>query len=135
MSALVEAGGLAFLSGVIGADSAGDPIERIGDLPAVLRRRINVRDGVSLQAAAALAQIGSTLRAAGHGLERVVQLTVFADGIGNRVKIERLLAGAFGKRRPALTVVEVPRPSPVAGARVSLTAVAWLGSAPPRAVA
>ena len=130
----MEAGGLAFLSGVIGATAAGEPVERIADLPVSLRRRAAARDVVSLQTMAAIAQVGSVLEAAGHGLQRIVQLTVFVQDIQDSARVERLLASAFGKRRPALTVVEVPRPSPVAGAQVSLTAIAWLGADAPRVV-
>lgn len=134
MSALVEAGGIAFLSGVIGVDAAGDPVERAVDLPAALRRRVRARDAVSLQTAAIIAQLENTLAAAGHGLDRIAQLTVFADDVGKLARVEKLLFAAFGKRRPALTTVEVPKPGPVTGAQVSMTAIAWVGEGAPRAV-
>lgn len=134
MNALVEAGGIGFLSGVIGADSAGNPVERIADLPAALRRRVRARDAVSLQTIAVIAQVENTLAAAGHGLDRIVQLTVFVDDIGKFSRVEKLLAAAFGKRRPALTALEVPGPGPVTGAQVSMTAIAWLGEGAPRSV-
>ncbi len=134
LSALVEAGGIAFLSGVIGVGTAGNPVERIADLPAALRRRVTARDAVSLQTIAIIAQIEKTLAATGHGLDRIAQLTVFVDDIGKFPRVEELLSAAFGRRRPALTAVEVPRPGPVMGAQVSLTAVAWLGEGAPHAV-
>ena len=43
-----------------------------------------------------------------------------------------MLERAFGKRRPALVVMEVPRPAPPAGARVQVTAIAWLGEGEPQ---
>jgi hypothetical protein len=46
-----------------------------------------------------------------------------------------VLERAFGKHRPALAVLEVPRPAPLAGARIQVTAIAWLGEDTPIAVA
>ncbi len=134
MSALVEAGGIAFLSGVIGVGTAGNPVERVADLPAALRRRVRAQDAVSLQTIAIIAQVESTLAAASYGLDRIAQLTVFVNDIGKFSTVEKLLAAAFGRLRPALTVVEVPGPGPVTGAQVSLTAIAWLGEGAPHTV-
>jgi hypothetical protein len=45
--------------------------------------------------------------------------------------IAPLFEKAFGKKRPALMILEVPHPSPVMGVRVSATAIAWVGEGEP----
>lgn len=140
MSPLVEAGGLAFLSGIVGVDASGAPVESLRASPAALRRvlagqRALARNPLALQLVVILDQLRTRLAEAGHGLERVVQITVFIDDIDEFTAIELLLTRAFGRRRPALTVIESPQPAPVAGARISLTAIAWLGQGAPTAVA
>lgn len=138
MSPLVEAGGLAFLSGIVGLDASGTPIQSMRELSAAQRRAFAgkpaaARNPVALQLGTILAEIAMRLSAAGHGLERVAQLTLFIDDIGAFQAIEPMLARAFGRSRPALTVIETPWPAPVAGARVSATAIAWLGAGAPTA--
>lgn len=138
MSPLVEAGGLAFLSGIVGLDASGAPIESVRELPAAQRRALSgqpavARNPVALQLGAILAELATRLAAVGHGLERVVQLTLFIDDIDAFRAIEPMLANALGRSRPALTVIEAPWPAPVAGARVSATAIAWLGAGAPTA--
>ena len=138
MSPLVEAGGVAFLSGIAGLDAAGAPIKSMRALPVAQRRTLAgqpavARTPVSLQLAAILAELATRLATAGHGLGRVVHLTLFIDDIAAFLPMEPLLARAFGRRRPALTVIESPWPAPVAGARVSATAIAWLGAGAPTA--
>jgi enamine deaminase RidA (YjgF/YER057c/UK114 family) len=138
MSPLVEAGGLAFLSGIVGIDASGAPIQSMRELSAAQRRGYAgkpavARNPVALQLGAILAEIATRLAAAGHGLERVAQLTLFIDDIDAFQAIEPMLAHAFGRSRPALTVIEAPWPAPVAGARVSATAIAWLGAGAPTA--
>jgi enamine deaminase RidA (YjgF/YER057c/UK114 family) len=139
MSPLVEAGGLAFLAGIVGVDAAGAPVESARALPVTMRRIFTgrpalARNPVVLQLAAILAELATRMTEVGHGLDRVVQLTVFIDDIDAFAPIEPLLARAFGRSRPALTVIESPRPAPVAGVRVSATAIAWLGESTPTAV-
>jgi hypothetical protein len=46
-----------------------------------------------------------------------------------------VLERAFGKRRPALAVLEVPRSAPVRSARMQAVAIAWLGEGSPVATA
>lgn len=136
MSPLVEAGGVAFLSGIAGVDASGAPVESVGALPAASRRTLSsrpafARNPVALQLAVILADLAARLTTVGHGLERVTHLTVFIDDIEEFEPVEPLLARAFGRWRPALTVIESPRPTPVAGARISATAIAWLGAGAP----
>ena len=71
------------------------------------------------------------MQAAGHGLDRVVHLSVYVQDINSFKAVERLLVKAFGKWRPAIIALEVPWPGPVAGARMSLTAIAWFGAGKP----
>lgn len=137
MSAIVEAGGLAFLSGITGVDEAGEPIESASGLPRAARSQASgalARNAVALQCIACIEQLKTQLAAAGHDLSRVVHLSVYTPDIDDFKIIERLLAQAFGKTRPALIALEVPWPSPVAGVRVSMTAIAWFGAGKPAAI-
>ena len=88
----------------------------------------------TVQAAAAVAELGKRLVAARSDFSHVVHLTVYLDDVARFPQIERVLLKAFGKWRPALTVLEVPAPAPVRGARVSLTAIGWLGQEKPKAM-
>ena len=117
LSPIVHADGLAFLSGIAGA---GDS-----------RGRSNI---YAMQAAAAVAELERRLAAARSGLRHIVHLTVYLDDISQFASAERVLLKAFGKHRPALTVLEVPAPAPVRGTRLSLTAIGWLGDGAAAAV-
>ncbi|HEY0338236.1 MAG TPA: Rid family hydrolase, partial [Burkholderiales bacterium] len=129
MSAGVSAGGLAFFSGVIGTDESGRPVE----LSESVRAKLNVAvelskaNSYSLQAAAAVSALTRRLASASGSLSNIAHLTVYLDDISHFPAVERALDDAFGAWRPALTVLEVPAPAPVRGARVSLTAIGWLG--------
>ena len=136
LTPFVQAGGLAFLSGIAGTDASGAPIESVTALPEPLRRKMGRQRSLShnplaLQAAAILSELQSHLSAAGHTPDRVVQLTVFIDDISQFSLVSPLLKEAFGAKRPALTVIESPRPAPVTGARISMTAIAWTGTDAP----
>lgn len=122
MSMLVEAGGLAFLSGINGggANAAG---------------RVATRDRVTRESQTIVAELKARLALAGAGLERIVHLTVYVDDITVFPAVGTVLERAFGKHRPALAVMEVPRTGPPAGARVQVTAIAWLGEDLPIAAA
>jgi enamine deaminase RidA (YjgF/YER057c/UK114 family) len=98
MSAGVFADGLAFFSGVVGADASG-----------------------------AAAKLTRMLSAADKKLSDIAHLTIYLDDISRFADVERVLEEALGKWRPALTVLEVPAVAPVRGARVSLTAIGWFG--------
>lgn len=115
MSMLVEAGGLGFLSGIPGTDGASG----------------RARDGVVRQTRAIIAELKARLELARVDLRRVAQLTVYVDDIMAFADAGPLLERAFGRHRPALTVVEASRPAPLAGARLQVTAIAWLGEGDP----
>lgn len=104
MSACVEAGGLAFFSGIVGTG-----------------------EDAQTQAGAALSELESRLAAAGRRMRDVPALTVYLRDMDDFVSVERVLETGFGSHRPALTVLEVPAVAPVRGARVSLTAIGWFG--------
>jgi 2-iminobutanoate/2-iminopropanoate deaminase len=104
MSACVEAGGLAFFSGIPGS---GERAEQ--------------------QAGAAMAELDSRVTAAGRRLTDIVALTVYLRDMDDFAAVERVLEQRFEYHRPAMTVLEVPAVAPVRGARVALTAIAWFG--------
>lgn len=137
MSQIVEAGGLAFLSGLNGVDDSGEPIESAQALPASIRTRATgdiARDVVALQCLAILYQLKDGLKAAGRDLDCVVQLTVYLQNMDCFPSVECLLANAFGKWHPAITALEIPWPAPVAGVRLSVSAIAWFGERNPTAL-
>ena len=119
MSMLVEAGGLAFVSGITGDADAG-------------RGSTAGRAQISRQTRAIVADLKARLALANAGLDRVAHLTVYLDDINAFTTVAPLLERAFGKRRPALALLEVPRPAPPAGARMQVAAIAWLGEGEPK---
>ena len=127
MSAIVHADGLAFLSGVIGIDESGVPVEAQAPSSRGTRRKAKA-DVHVLQASAAIAELKKRLDAARSTLRNIVQLTVYMDDIAHFSAVESVLTKALGRHRPALTVLETPAPAPVRGARVSITAIGWFGS-------
>jgi enamine deaminase RidA (YjgF/YER057c/UK114 family) len=122
MSMLVEAGGLAFLSGICGGDAKA-------------AGRAAARDRVTHESQAIVSELKARLALAGTGLERIVHLTVYVDDITVFPAVGTVLERVFGKHRPALAVMEMPRTAPPAGARVQVTAIAWLGEDMPIAAA
>jgi enamine deaminase RidA (YjgF/YER057c/UK114 family) len=141
MSAAVEAGGLAFLSGIPGVGPDGAPVSTLPQLPAAWRKRAGTAsprdssDPLFAQAVAIVAQLDARMKALGSSLARIVHLTVFLDDIGQFPRIAPLFEKAFGKVRPALYVIEVQRPAPLDGVRISATAIAWLGDDAPAMIA
>ena len=131
MSAGIAANGLVFFSGVIGADESGRPVELSDTVRTELQRAGSAQKSngtvYSVQAAAAISALTRRVEAAGATLANIAHITVYIDDIVQFAGIERALEQAFGDRRPALTVLEVPAPAPVRGACVSLTAIGWLG--------
>ena len=123
MSPLVHADGLAFLSAIIGVDESGIPIEA----PSSRSRSRKKADVHALQATAAMAELKRRLEAARSTPRNVVHLTLVMDDITRFPAVERVLRRAFGRHRPALTLLETPAPAPVRSARVSITAIGWLG--------
>ena len=135
MSQIVEAGGLAFMSGILGVDATGEPVETARALPATVRAQATgslAKDSMALQCLACIDQLKRQLKAAGFDLSSVVHLSVFVQDIDRFGMVERLLAKAFGKWRPAIIALEVPSPGPLTGARISLTAIAWFGVDKPK---
>lgn len=138
MSGIVEAGGLAFMSGIVGVDEMQKAIASADSLPAEMREPAsNVERGdiASLQCLACVHELGKRLAAANRGFESIVHLTIYLAEIESLPTIETILAGAFGAWRPALAALEVSHPSPVSGTLVSLTAICWFGEGAPTASA
>ena len=137
MSAASEAGGLCFLSGVPGVLPSGEPARRPVELPALWRRGLPARLPAGMdptyaaQTAAVAARLAARMKALGAALSRIAHLTVFVDDLGKFARVLPVFERAFGRHLPAIYVVEVPRPSPVDGVRVSATAIAWLGEEAP----
>ena len=114
MSPIVEAGGLAFLSGIAGVDEAGEPVTSARALSRAARAQASgalARNVAALQCLACIEQLKSQLKAAGRDLSSVAHLSVYMQDIDSFKTIERLLAKAFGKARPAIIALEVPWPS------------------------
>lgn len=137
MSAVVEAGGTAFVSGMLGLDDHGELATNIAQVPARYRLGLKkdaaaVRNPAVLQALMALARIDQALSLADARLARTAHLTVFLKDIADFLAMEPFIAKALGARQCAITVVEAPNPGPIPGARVAMTAIAWLGEAAPR---
>ena len=136
MSPIVEAGGLAFLSGIAGVDDAGEPVTSARALSRTARAQASgalARNVAALQCLACIEQLRSQLAAAKRDLSSVAHLSVYVQDIDSFKIVETLLARAFGKSKPAIIALEVPWPSPVAGVRVSMTAIAWFGAGKPEA--
>ena len=136
MSASMEAGGLAFLSNIPGTGADGSAARKPADLPAAWRKRAQGIRGksaeIAVQTASVIAQLEAEMKRLGHGLDRVTYLTLFLNDVNDFLVVGAMLEKAFGKRRPALMLLEVPHPSPVMGVRVSATAVAWVGDVAPK---
>ncbi|MCE2949166.1 MAG: RidA family protein [bacterium] len=137
MSAAVQAGGLAFLSGIPGVGPDGAPAQSLADLPAAWRKRAPAGPArgpaatMLAQALAVAAHLEARMKALGHPLSRIVHLTIFLDDIDAFAAIAPVFTKLFGRHRPALYVIELARPAPIDGARLSATAIAWTGDGDP----
>lgn len=133
MSLGAEAGGLAFFSNVPGVGADGSAAHKLADLPAAWRKRVSgTKSGEAVvQAASVIAQLEAQLRTFDRPLTRITHLTLYLHNIDDFLAIAPLFETAFGKKRPALMILEVPHPSPVMGVRVSATAIAWVGEGDP----
>lgn len=87
--AVVTRGGMVYVSGVLPAR----------DLPDM---------GFEAQCASVFAQCEKILRAAGCGLDDVVQCTAYLAGVEHWPAFNTAYAGVFGDHRPARAVVPVP---------------------------
>lgn len=136
MSAAVEAGGLAFFSNVAGVGANGSAARNVADLPAAWRTHLGSgkTSEIAVQAASVIAQLKDQLKSLDKPLSRVTHLTIFLNGVDDFLAVAPVFERAFGKKRPALMILEVPHPSPVACVRVSATAIAWVGDGEPTAI-
>lgn len=87
--AVVTRGGLVFVSGVL-------PARELADL------------SFEAQCASVFEQCGKILRAAGCGLDDVVQCTAYLADVAHWPAFNAVYAGVFGAHRPARAVVPVP---------------------------
>ena len=92
------------------------------------------RNAVALQTLACIDELKQQLKLASRDLSSVTHLSVYVQDIKQFKTVEGLLAKAFGKWRPALIALEVPRPAPLTGTRMSLTAIAWFGEGKPAVI-
>ena len=139
MSLGVGAGGLLFLSGLVGLSGDGEPIRRKSELGAALRRKLPkesspAASGALFQGARILERMEGAMKAAGAGMDRVAHLTLLLRNIAHLPALEPLFKKYFPGRRPAFTAIQIPEPSPVADAEVSMTAIAWTGEDEPEIV-
>ena len=104
----VRAGGFLHVSGIVGVDGEG---------------RLVGGDDVVAQTRQVLDTMRAVLAAGGCGFEDVVKVTIFLTDIDDRPRINPLRQEAFGSRRPASTLVEVPRLA-VDGAKVEIECIA-----------
>jgi enamine deaminase RidA (YjgF/YER057c/UK114 family) len=136
MSMAAEAGGLAFLSNVPGVGANGSAARKARDLPAPSRKRVSGARAseIAVQTAAVIGQLEAQVKALGTTLARITHLTIFLNSVDDFVEVSPMFERAFGRKRPALMLLEVPHPSPVVGVRVSATAIAWVGDGEPVAL-
>lgn len=138
MSAAAEAGGLAFFSNLPGTGTDGGAASKPSNLPAAWRKRVSNTRGkaaeIAVQAASVIGQLEAQLKAFDHTLTRVTHLTLFLNDVNDFMIVGPMFEKAFGKKRPALMLLEVPHPSPVMGVRVSATAIAWVGEDEPKPI-
>ena len=107
----VAAGGLLFISGLVGVDGKGKLVG--GDVVAQTRQ--------------VFANLHAVLDEAGCRIEDVAKVTVYLTDVNDRAKINPVRQQAFGTVRPASTLVEVSRLA-VPGAKVEIDAVALIPS-------
>ena len=108
----VAAGGLLFISGLVGVDGHG---ALVGG------------DDVVAQTRQVFANLQAVLDEAGCRIEDIAKVTVYLTDVDDRAKINPVRQEAFGNVRPASTLVEVSRLA-VPGAKVEIDAVALIPS-------
>ena len=94
-SQAVASGSLVFLSGILPAQSS-------------LETGTGADAGFEAQCASVFEQCDKVLRAAGCGLQDVVQCTAYIVGVENWPAFNGVYAGVFGSHKPARAVVPVP---------------------------
>jgi 2-iminobutanoate/2-iminopropanoate deaminase len=107
----VAAGGLLFVSGLVGVDGDG----------------ALVGDDVVAQTRQVFANLHAVLAEAACRIEDVVKVTVYLTDVDDRERINPVRQEAFGSVRPASTLVEVSRLA-VPGAKVEIDAIALIPS-------
>ena len=140
MSLGVAAGGVLFLSNLVGLNGDGEPISKRSELRGALRRRLPKASSpatrnVVLQGLAILDRMESAMKAADADMSRVTHLTLFLRNIVHLSALEPLFRKYFPKRRPTFTAIQIPEVSPVAETEVSMTAIGWIGDGDPEVVA
>ena len=108
----VAAGGLLFVSGVVGVD--GDGVLVGGEDVVAQTRQV-------------FANLRAVLDEAGCRFEDVAKVTVYLTDVDDRARINPVRQEVFGSARPASTLVEVSRLA-VPGAKVEIDAVALIPS-------
>ena len=86
----------------------GDLVFVSGQLPVTLEGKIIADASFEDQARLALANLLAIVKAAGSSPERVLKVTAFLAGVEYWPKFNAVYAEAFGKARPARSVVPVP---------------------------
>jgi enamine deaminase RidA (YjgF/YER057c/UK114 family) len=134
MNAMVAAGDLGFMSGIVGTNADGDAVASAGELGAAARALLGGRGEASsaaLQAAAIVAELIRCLQGSGQSMDKVVHLSVYLKDMDEWAAVGPILQRALGSSTPALTLLESPAPAPLPGAVVSVTAIVWLGAEHP----
>jgi reactive intermediate/imine deaminase len=104
----VRAGGFLYVSGIVAVDGDG---------------RLVGGDDVVAQARQVFANMRAVLAAGGCGFGDVVKVTVFLTDVDDRPLVNPVRQQVFGDKRPASTLVEVPRLA-VEGAKIEVECVA-----------
>lgn len=85
----------------------GDTVYVAGQLPIDPERRDAPPGDPETQMRRAMANVRAILEAAGSGLDRVLQMTIYVSGIEHWGTVNRVYAEAMGDHRPARAVVPV----------------------------
>lgn len=108
LSSAVKAGGFLFLSGVLPADAAGQP----------------VRGDIAQEALAVLQEIERLLHSHGARMQDVVKATVWLADLQDFAGFNTVYASFFADALPARSAVQAVLNR---GARVEIEVQAWLG--------
>jgi enamine deaminase RidA (YjgF/YER057c/UK114 family) len=126
----LEAGPLVFLSGACGWGMHG-PAAGPADLPAEGREAVERHGGdrpaAAAQAWAALAQVRDTLGSAGLSLRDVCKVTVYLKDLADFSAFDAMRKALVPGERPALALVQIPRPGPTDAVRLCVEAIACRG--------
>jgi 2-iminobutanoate/2-iminopropanoate deaminase len=85
----------------------GDTVYVAGQLPIDPQDPEAPPGDAARQARQALANVAHILEAAGSGLDRVVQMTIYVSDVSHWAEVNRVYAEVMGKHRPARAVVPV----------------------------